>query len=716
MHRARSIALTSLLWASVAIAPLTLGAACTRAGDDAADVPAGMCPLVVWYKPSTASAHVEIVGDFNGWKRPGVAPSPAEDGYVATRLVLTPGEHTYAIVEDGVMLADRNVGTTATVAGQEVTWVDLTSCLSPQLKVTSVQTTGDGTAHVSLAFSAAPSGSLIDPTSVNVRASGGAGFTVDSVQNATISVSAHGLSKGKYTLFVDAKDVAGAAAPEMQTPVWVDANPFDPRDMIVYQVMVDRFANAQGPVAPPSAAGERAGGNVEGVRAAIESGALPAMGVNTIWMSPLYANPSGDFPGTDGHEYSSYHGYWPTDSRSLDARVATDDSLAALVASAHAKGIRVLFDVVPNHVHMQHPYYAAHPSWFDGSSSCVCGAGACDWADFEQTCWFASYLPDVDWDDPDAARQISSDVTWWLSKYDGDGVRIDAVPMMPRSAVRRIAYDIRTHIDGGGHSSFLLGEIFTGPGDFGDIREHLGPFELDSSFHFPLMWTLRGAIAHETEDMGDLGATLDAADASWAGSGVVPTLIIGNHDVTRFSSESAGDADGDGWIPAPQATDPTVYVKQRLALAAIYTLPGAPVVYYGDEVGLAGRSDPDSRRVMPADAQLSADQVTTRGFVQKLGALRACSPPLRRGARATLLASAEHYVFSRVTSDGIVAIVDLARNAVSPAIVATPGALARSYVDALTGDRFDATSGALTLPATTRTARVLLPASDPCLP
>jgi len=309
---------------------------------------------------------------------------------------------------------------------------------------------------------------------------------------------------------------------------------------------------------------------------------------------------------------------------------------------------------------------------------------------------------------------MSLDVAAMVLAHDGDGVRIDAVPMMPRAAVRRMAFDLRRLADGFGHTSFMLGEIFTGPGNFGDIRQHLGPFELDSSFHFPLMWSLRGAIAHDASPMSDIADTLDAADASWAGSGVTPTLIIGNHDVTRFSSESAGDADGDGWNPAPQSTDPVVYAKQRLAMAAIYTLPGAPVVYYGDEVGLAGRSDPDSRRVMPADASLSADQLATRTYVEKLGQLRTCSPPLRRGARTTLLASAERYVFSRVAPGFPPAIVELARNPKAADTIKLTGALATKYVDTLTGTTFDATSGTLTLPPSQHTARVLLPVEDPC--
>jgi len=78
-----------------------------------------------------------------------------------------------------------------------------------------------------------------------------------------------------------------------------------------------------------------------------------------------------------------------------------------------------------------------------------------------------------------------------------------------------------------------------------------------------------------------------------------------------------------------------------MALALSYTLPGAAVVYYGDEVALAGRQDPDARRVLPADAALTPDQTATRDFIAKLGKLRACSQALRRGTYRSRSRSAD---------------------------------------------------------------------------
>ena len=126
------------------------------------------------------------------------------------------------------------------------------------------------------------------------------------------------------------------------------------------------------------------------------------------------------------------------------------------------------------------------------------------------------------------------------------------------------------------------------------------------------MWTLRAVVAQETGSMADIDTSVSTGEAAWNGSGAVMSLMLDNHDVSRFSSVSAGDDGGDTWSPAPQSNDPNVYAKQRLGLGLLFTLPGAPVVFYGDEVALAGKSDPDCRRVMPSEAQLSPLQIETR--------------------------------------------------------------------------------------------------------
>ena len=145
------------------------------------------------------------------------------------------------------------------------------------------------------------------------------------------------------------------------------------------------------------------------------------------------------------------------------------------------------------------------------------------------------------------------------------------------------------------------------------------------------------------------------------------------------------------------------------------TLPGAPVIYYGDEVGLAGRSDPDCRRVMPAEDQLLEEQVRTRDVARKIGRARACSRALRRGALQTLVADEERFVFSREI-DGDVAIVALVRRPTRPLDVPLPASTPKKLVDVVTGTRVDASSRTLHVDADAFGVHVYVGADSACAP
>jgi glycosidase len=636
------------------------------------------------------------------------------DVWRATKLDLAPGDHRYAIIEDGVWLTDRNVPTLAVYEGREVSYVDVGDCRTPELRVTSAQAAADGTVSVAASFVSAQGGPALDPASLRAVDREGRVATVVQADAKTgvILLQAQGLERGKYTFELRAKDQAGRDAEPALATAWVEPQVVDPRDMSIYQVVLDRFRNERGPVPPPASPSDRAGGNLEGFRAFMNEGGLERLGKNAVWLSPLYENPEGYFIGLDGRLYSSYHGYWPKQPRALDPRVATPEQLNAFVRDAHKRGIRVIFDVVPNHVHDQHPY-AQLPGFVQGSKECICGVGSCDWASHIQSCWFAPYMPDLDWTNLAVARQVSLDVRWWLDTWDGDGVRIDAVPMMPRAGSRRIADALRKRFDHPGNKTFVLGENFTGPGAYQLLKYHIGPQGLDSQFHFPLMWSLRFAVAEGTAPMSQIDQSIREGEVEWAGSGAVMGTMIGNHDVSRFASVSAGQTGGDSWEPAPQPTQKLVYDKQQLALGLVYALPGAPVLYYGDEVGLAGKSDPDTRRAMPRETDLSDAQRQTRAFTERLGQLRKCSVALRRGAYQPVVAADEQLSFLRKTDDGARALILAARKPAGPMLLS--GELVQgTWVDALRGTKV-VVSGNATVAVPDYGLMVLLPEGDACL-
>ena len=695
------------------LAPLSLFcavAACSSA--PASDPPSVACGVVVWHRPASSEAHVEIVGAWDGWKRPGISPERRDDGWRVAALDLPPGEHAYAIVEDGTWRTDPHQPMTDLHEGREVSVAVAADCSRPALRIERVETTVDGRATVRASFLASRDHVPLDPASVAAP-----GLSLVSADPATgaVVLEAPAQKRGKYKYALAARDSSGAAADETIATVWIDrfagGEPWDPRDAIVYQILVDRFRDAKGALAPPTSPAARAGGTLAGVRSALESGEIEALGVDTIWLSPLYANPAGDYPGNDGRPYSAYHGYWPIDTRGIDPRIASDDELASFMTAAHERGIRVLFDVVPNHVHELHPWRAQHRDWF--KDDCICGRPGCDWGEHIRTCWFAPYLPDLDWTQSAVQRAATSDVLWWFDRWDADGIRIDAVPMMPRGATRRIATSVRRRFEHAGNTPYVLGENFTGPGGYDVLRYDLGPYGLDGSFHFPLMWTLREVVAEGRAPMNALDESFRAGEAAWAGSGAVMGLMVGNHDVARFASVSAGQLGGDPWASPPQPIDPRVYAKQRVALGAVLTLPGAPVLYYGDEVGLAGRTDPDCRRVMPSESSLLPAQIETRDLARRVGAARACSRALRRGKLVTIAADDERWVYAREEGDEIV-VVALARNPARPAEITLPVAAPPAFVDVVSGRRVDVSNRVLSLDTKPYSVNVYVAAEGAC--
>lgn len=685
--------------------------------------PRQTCEITIWYEASSPSAHVDVRSSWGGWEPPGDALERRDaDNWRVRTFDLPPGEHAYAIVEDGTWLTDPRVGTTAFENGREVSLVFVPNCDEPAVQVKNVHFQS-GYAIADLVALRARDGSPIDWDTIVVHGADGAPLEARplarDIDEGTTRLEIAGLGRGKHVLTVQLSDDARRKASALMH-VWSEADVRPLSDWAIYQIIVDRYRGDAGALQPPALLSERAGGTLRGITRAIESGEIEAMGFNAIWLSPLYPNPDGLFPGEKDRVYSSYHGYWPIASRGIDPRLGTESDFDVLVHRAHERGIRVIVDVVPNHVHEQNPLVGARwgEGWFNRAEpACVCGEGSCTWDKHIEDCWFAPYLPDLDWRKADVARQMSREVVWWMDRFDVDGLRIDAVPMMPRAATRRIAYETRSRHAHPGHDPLLLGENFTGPGAYELLRYHLGPFGLNSQFHFPLMWALRSAIGTDSAKMTELDAAVRDGEFAWEGSGATMSLMIGNHDVPRFATVAAGEPTDDGWTPAAQPDDPVVYAKQAMALGLVFALPGVPVVYYGDEVALAGRRDPDSRRPLPDESELTPAQTTVRETMRRVAVARQRSVALRRGNYELLHADESTWVFAR-KSEGETAIVVAVGRANAPNLPAEVAVRlpAGQYVDVVSGVRASLPSELTNLGGGPFSLHVLIPDSGSALP
>ncbi len=670
------------------------------------EVPRRDCMARVWVAAGEPD-DVRIIGSWNGWQLPGILPEPQPDGWRRMRLALPPGDHGYLLSDARGVRRDPHAGLTTfdptapvlRLGGKsdprqgEVSLLSVPDCAAPSLSLTRIARDGDRAIIEAQFLAAAASGSALDVASVS-----GATLAHADPASGRLALVADGLGEGRAHLWLSASDEEGAAA-TAEVVMWPE--PRDPRDAIVYQVMIDRFRGDGGAaLSPPATPGARAGGTLDGVRASLP--AITALGADTLWLSPVYRNPSDAREGNDGRLYEGYHGYWALDSRAVDERIGGDAALEALVDGAHAAGVAVLLDVVPNHVYEDNPRFAAHRDWF-GEPGCVCGTPSCPWAGNIERCWFAPYLPDVDWQVPETMEVTLDDARFWSERFDVDGVRIDAVPMMPRAVSRRIAHALRDTRHG--DAPLVLGEVFTGPGAgaVDQLAGYLGPAGLDAVFDFPLMWALHEVVARGSGSFASVEAVLAHQEATLA-EGDVMARILDNHDTPRFVSVAHGDAGGDPWdAPAAQPEAEEPYRRLMLGLGVLFTLPGMVVLYQGDELGLAGAGDPDNRRVMPDTP--SPIQAEVKALAERLGQLRRCSTALRRGPRLPLVVGSDRYAYLR---DGDHPVVVLLSTAGAPIELTLP-AVDGPWRDVLSGDDI---GEAITLAPLS--LRVLLRPDDPC--
>ncbi|HEY1957539.1 MAG TPA: alpha-amylase family glycosyl hydrolase [Polyangiaceae bacterium] len=675
------------------------------------DVDAGACETTFTFTPpaGTAPKAVSVAGEWDGFAAPGVAMTgPDGSGVFSAKVPLAPGWWAYKIIVDGNWQLDPQSTTRKYVGGVENSGVTVGDCYLPSLALAS-QNNSKGHYSAQVSFVPGAAQTQIDPTTVTVtlRKDFTDSSLVTNTSGSSIAIDAANLAAGKYTIFVDAKDRLGRAAPRLRLVFWSEDQTFDWRDSLIYMAVTDRLKNGDksNDVAPTPNVDHRAdfhNGDLAGVQQVIESGALDQLGVRVLWLTPFNTNPKGAFFDSDGVDLvTGYHGYWPVKGREVDPRLGGTPALQSLVKSAHAHGIRVLMDFVIHHVHKDHEYVAAHPDWFH--QGCLCGSNNCDWDSHRLDCVFSDYLPNIDWTVPAASQQMEDDAVWWLDTFDLDGYRVDAVKQVPDAAVMNVATAVRREFEASGLRVFMTGETAMGWSDCGlacnqwqyDLISHyIGPWMLDGQFDFPLYYAVPMQVfVNDTHGM--IHADYWSQASGWEyPNGSIMSPYIGSQDTPRFvtlATYRGQDAAHDRSIPGnkwtnyagpPDSSEP--YQRLRVAMSWLLAQPGAPMVYYGDEYGEWGGADPNNRADWRGDSQtLSPDEQTTLTLVRKLGQARKNLVALRRGAYVPVFANEPVVVFARQTTAGDVALVAINRTS-SPQSVVAPLPVSLALADGTT--------------------------------
>lgn len=510
-----------------------------------------------------------------------------------------------------------------------------------------------------------------------------------------------------------------------------DAASFDWRDAVMYFALVDRFFDSDGESMPVDgvtgmteggSSGQYEGGDLAGVTA--KMGYLADLGVTALWISAPFENRNTRGRGiNDPRWYSGYHGYWPSPANidysdpdnpepepRVEDRIGTMSDLEALIASAKSAqsadghGIKVLLDYVMKHVDDESPLYLENPDWFtkdeDGNIPLCQPNNWWNHPYWGTRCAFTPYLPAFDFWQEAPRRWSVNDALWWAKRLGIDGYRLDAIKHVPFEWLTELRARIEDEIGApSGDRFYLVGETF----DY-DNRELLKSFVdpdtmLDGQFDFPFKKRLCEAVFRKTGTGGltPFATWMDGNDGFYDVEGAakrsIMTTWIGNHDVPRaihFASGQITDCgrgsdNSNSWTNTfLQPTEAEPYELLGLAFAVMMTNPGVPLIYYGDEIGLAGGGDPNNRRLMPwDDSTLNEHQLALRTKVRALARARASEKALSRGKRTTVSSTADTWVYKmggcgEVAPDVVVAIN---RGAAATSInLPDPG-----YVDVLSG-------------------------------
>lgn len=449
-------------------------------------------------------------------------------------------------------------------------------------------------------------------------------------------------------------------------PDWV-------RDAVFYQIFPDRFANGDPGNDPPRTMGwddaptfdNFFGGDLAGITANLSH--LEQLGVTGVYLTPIFK------AGTN-HRYDT-HDYYE-----IDPVLGDVGALRELVQEAHSRGMRILLDGVFNHV--GDGFWAYRDLALNGEASAYS-----DWffahelplvADppSYQTCGGASYLPKLNTDSEQVRQHLLDVATYWIDQAGIDGWRLDVPWKVPLDFWRAF----RSHVKQCRPSAYLVGEAWWSWGDMRSV--------FDGLMNYRLRARILDFCLFDSQDAEDFAIEVLQLLAQ-SNNGDLMLNLLGSHDTSRLMTVADGD-------------------EQRVALAlvALFTLPGTPMLYYGDEIGLAGGDDPDCRRTMPWDRSRWREPVYD--LTRKLIALRRESAALRRGEFAVLLTFNRVLAFSRRHgTEQLIVVINTGAERKDFA-VQLPLGLGDTLVDRLSGAAYELRDSRFVIPTLrARTALVL---------
>ncbi|MFN7918196.1 MAG: maltose alpha-D-glucosyltransferase [Vicinamibacterales bacterium] len=426
----------------------------------------------------------------------------------------------------------------------------------------------------------------------------------------------------------------------MDTETLLGDDPLWYKDAVIYQAHVKSFFDSNNDGV----------GDFPGLTQKLDY--LQALGITCIWLLPFFPSPLKD----DGYDISDY--------TSVHAAYGTIDDFKAFVDAAHARGLRVLIELVVNHTSDQHPWFqrARHAPpgsrerefYVWGDTDTRFPETRIIFTDTERSNWaydpvakqyywhrFFSHQPDLNHNNPAVVEAVIDVMGFWLD-LGVDALRLDAVPYLcvregtnneNLPETHAVLKRIRRELDARFQGRMLLAEANQWPAD---VRDYFGDGdECHMAFHFPLMprmfMALRQEDRHAITEI--LSQTPDLPEnCQWA-------LFLRNHD--ELTLEMVTDEERD-YMYQSYAADPqmrlNVGIRRRLAPLVensrrriellnmlLFSMPGTPIVYYGDEIGMGDNIYLGDRNGVRTPMQWSSDR---NGGFSRADTARLFAPPI----------------------------------------------------------------------------------------
>ncbi|MFF9566126.1 pullulanase-type alpha-1,6-glucosidase [Streptomyces sp. NPDC014685] len=524
-----------------------------------------------------------------------------------------------------------------------------------------------------------------------------------------------------------------------------------------YFVLPDRFAdgdasNNRGGLTgsrtktgyDPTDKGFYQGGDLKGLTDRLDY--IKGLGTTAIWLAPIFKNRPVQGTGKDAS--AGYHGYWITDFTQVDPHFGTNADLSKLIDKAHAKGMKVFFDVITNHTadtvdHAEkaygyrpkgaYPYLDRDgrpfddaegmakvdadsfpytpkntgrkvPAWLNDPTM-YHNRGDSTYAGESTTYGDFSGLDDLWTERPEVVSGMAKIYEKWVRDFDIDGFRIDTVKHVDLDFWTQWATALDAYAAKRGRDDFFMfGEVYSS--DTAVTSPYVTRGRLDATLDFPFQEAARqyasqGAPATKLAAVlgDDYRYTTDKANA------YEQVTFLGNHDMGRIGTFLKQDN--------PKADDAELLDRARLANELMFLGRGNPVVYYGDEQGFTGAGgDKDARQTMFAsqtadyldDEQLGTDRTHASDAydpehplyrnIAALSGLTRKHPALRDGVQTERYAEGPVYAFSRTDPAKPYEYLVAANNGTVPRTVELPTGTANTDFRTLYGGSDTVRSGA----------------------